>query len=153
MRINLEIVVFYVCLFSQILFYIWLWAFGMYGADYNLIPSQITSMTDMQPSTPLVGTWTLWGSIYDFRMWLGICCMSLLLFFNNIGKYGFVVFLFSGPILLHNSGWLYELQWIDDLQWALQMLAGCLVGISFFGKSSSCWTWGLTTKQFFKPVK
>ncbi|MDD8059799.1 hypothetical protein [Shewanella metallivivens] len=136
MSINL-IFRFFIVVFTAYLISVW-----YFNNDESIIPYQVVNYWMMQPMPHWLLPDDILMYVYDFRKPLAFISLALLAVHNNFGKWGFLIFSISGP-LLHTEGWGYELNWVTDLEWSIQMMQGALITMCFIGPVS---------EKFKRPV-
>lgn len=122
-----------------VIYLIWVWFFDN---DESIVPKQVVMNWLMQPSPHWLFPDQILIHVYDVRKLIAFISLALLLFHNNVGKWGFLAFSISGP-LLHTHGWGYELNWVTNLEWSIQMMQGALITMCFIGSESKKFTWKL----------
>ncbi|WOH36430.1 hypothetical protein RI844_13740 [Thalassotalea fonticola] len=132
----------FIAVFTAYLISVW-----YFNNDESIIPYQVVNYWMMQPMPHWLLSDDILLYVYDIRKALAFISLALLAIHNNIGKWGFLIFSISGP-LLHTKGWGYELNWVTDLEWSVQMMQGALIAMCFIGPVSEKFKW-----QVNKPIK
>jgi hypothetical protein len=118
----------------------WVWFVGF---DESIVPTLVKAQSWQQGDT-LYFPYMV-DNFHVYRMPLAFISLILISLKNNFGKWGFLLFSISGPIMYFSDGWLYKVDLLENIEYAIQMLQGALIALCFFGKSSTefCWNFNL----------
>lgn len=126
------------------IYLIWVWFFS---SDYSTVPYAVRQAWFNQDMPHWLLPDSIMFYVYDARKAVAFVSLALLLFYNKFGRLGFLIFSITGP-LLHSHGWGYELNWVTNLEWAIQMMQGGLIAVCFVGRESKKFSW-----SFNKPMQ
>ena len=112
---------------------IWVWFFDL---DESMVPEYVVNAYLNQPwyeylfLPERVSPW-----IYDIRKVAAFASLIGMYFYKSWGRWLFLAFSISG-LLLHTGGWHYELLYVTNIEWLIQMLQGGLIAMCFIGVNS-----------------
>ncbi len=121
--------------FTMFVYLFWVWFVGF---DESIVPDSVKTESWTQGDTLYFPNIVL--MLHDYRIPLAFFSLALICLKNSLGKWGFLLFSVTGPTMYFSDGWLYKTDFLENLEYAVQMIQGALLALCFFGTSAKEFT-------------